>query len=396
MDTIAQPNPEAAAISSVAAPSEAVSTGTQRLAAIDLLRGIAMLLMAIDHWAAFARINVTAEGYDGVRPALGNPLEVLVGLVTNLSSGIFFALAGTSIALFENSRRKRGWSEWQITRFLLIRAAILLVFDQVINMIGWSVRGVFLIEVLTAIAFSMIVLAFIRLLPLRVVAVLGAALFIGYPLLVSLFPHNPDQPLSIITTILVQNYREGFIQVETPLLARLSLMLGGYVMGRLLTNRTVQISPRWLWIAGGGLVAWLVLRLGLLQGYGDFLPYQAGGPWIDLLIDSKHPPSLTFLLFNMSISLALLVLLNSMSSWLANTRLSWVLTVLGQTALFFFIVHMLFYKTLEVILRGNPIVPVGDPVLRLLIETALTMVVLVPICAVYRNLRRKHAILSYL
>lgn len=396
MDTIAQPNPEAAAISSVAAPSEAVSTGTQRLAAIDLLRGIAMLLMAIDHWAAFARINVTAEGYDGVRPALGNPLEVLVGLVTNLSSGIFFALAGTSIALFENSRRKRGWSEWQITRFLLIRAAILLVFDQVINMIGWSVRGVFLIEVLTAIAFSMIVLAFIRLLPLRVVAVLGAALFIGYPLLVSLFPHNPDQPLSIITTILVQNYREGFIQVETPLLARLSLMLGGYVMGRLLTNRTVQISPRWLWIAGGGLVAWLVLRLGLLQGYGDILPYQAGGPWIDLLIDSKHPPSLTFLLFNMSISLALLVLLNSMSSWLANTRLSWVLTVLGQTALFFFIVHMLFYKTLEVILRGNPIVPVGDPVLRLLIETALTMVVLVPICAVYRNLRRKHAILSYL
>lgn len=396
MDTIAQPNPEAAAISSVAAPSEAVSTGTQRLAAIDLLRGIAMLLMAIDHWAAFARINVTAEGYDGVRPALGSPLEVLVGLVTNLSSGIFFALAGTSIALFENSRRKRGWSEWQITRFLLIRAAILLVFDQVINMIGWSVRGVFLIEVLTAIAFSMIVLAFIRLLPLRVVAVLGAALFIGYPLLVSLFPHNPDQPLSIITTILVQNYREGFIQVETPLLARLSLMLGGYVMGRLLTNRTVQISPRWLWIAGGGLVAWLVLRLGLLQGYGDFLPYQAGAPWIDLLIDSKHPPSLTFLLFNMSISLALLVLLNSMSSWLANTRLSWVLTVLGQTALFFFIVHMLFYKTLEVILRGNPIVPVGDPVLRLLIETALTMVVLVPICAVYRNLRRKHAILSYL
>src|SRR5690606_8961425 len=161
----------------------------------------------------------------------------------------------------------------------------------------------------------------------------------------------------------------------------------GYVMGRLLTNRTVQISPRWLWIAGGGLVAWLVLRLGLLQGYGDFLPYQAGGPWIDLLIDSKHPPSLTFLLFNMSISLALLVLLNSMSSWLANTRLSWVLTVLGQTALFFFIVHMLFYKTLEVILRGNPIVPVGDPVLRLLIETALTMVVLVPICAVYRNLQ---------
>ena len=398
MDTVAQHNPEAASISgsSVAAVSEKVSTGSQRLAAIDLLRGIAMLLMALDHWAAFARINVNAEGYAGVRPALGNPLEILVGLVTNLSSGIFFALAGTSIAFFENSRRKRGWSEWEITRFLLIRAVILLVFDQIINLIGWSVRGSILFEVLSAIAFAIIALAFIRLLPLRVVAGLGIVLFIGYPLLASLFPHNPDQPLSIITTVLLQNHREGFIQVETPMLGRLSLMLAGYVMGRLLIDRTVQISLRWLWIAGGGLVAWLVVRLGLLQGYGDFLPYSPGAPWIDLLIDSKHPPSLTFLLFNMSISLVLLVLLNSLSSRLVTTRLGWVLTVLGQTSLFFFIAHMLFYKLLQVLLRGSPIVPVDDPVLRLLVETTLTLVVLVPICAYYRNLRRKHSILSYL
>ncbi len=379
-----------------ATPSEKVNSESQRLAAVDLLRGIAMLLMAVDHWAAYARINLNAEGYGGVRPALGNPLEILIGLVTNLSSGIFFALAGTSIAFFEKSRRKRGWSEWEITRFLLIRAAILLIFDQIINVIGWGIRDAILFEVLSAIAFSMIVLAFVRLLPLRVVIGATIGLFIGYPLLVALFPHQPDQPLSIITTVLVQNYREGFIQVETPLLARLSLMLGGYVMGRLLIDGSIRISPRWLWIAGAGLAAWLVLRLGLLQGYGDFLPYSPGSPWIDLLIDSKHPPSLTFLLLNMSLSLVLLVWLNSLSTWLRGTRVSWVLTVLGQTSLFFFIAHMLFFKLVQLVFRGQPFIPVGDPILQLFLETTVLLIVLVPLCAVYRNLRRQYSILSYL
>lgn len=398
MATVTQPNPQMAASDTppIAQVSEKENSLSQRLAAVDLLRGFAMLLMALDHWAAYARINLNAEGYAGVRPALGNPLEILIGLVTNLSSGIFFALAGTSIAFFEKSRRKRGWSEWEISRFLLIRAAILLIFDQIINVIGWSIRDAILFEVLSAIAFSMIVLAVIRLLPLRVIVVVGVGLFIGYPLLVALFPHNPDQPLSIITTVLFQNYREGLIQVETPLLGRLSLMLGGYVLGRLLSDRTVRISPRWLWIAGAGLAAWLVLRLGLLQGYGDFLPYTPGSPWIDLLIDSKHPPSLTFLLFNMSLSLVLLVLLDSFSSRLQGTRVSWVLTVLGQTSLFFFVAHMLFFKLVQLIFRGQPFIPVGDPILQLFLETTVLLIVLVPLCAVYRNLRRQYPILSYL
>jgi uncharacterized membrane protein len=379
--------------------SQPIAVRTQRLAAIDMLRGVAMLLMALDHWAAFAGVNLAAEGYGSVRPMLSGIGSIVTGLLTNLASGIFFTLTGTSIAFFERSRRKRGWSEWQITRFLLIRAAILLVLDQVINRIGWRVEGL-LFEVLSSIAFCIIVLAFARHLPLRLIGALAAILFLIYPLLVTLFPYDPHHPLSVITTILLQHHRDVPPMVETPALSRLSLVLAGYVLGRLLNDNKITISPRWLWAALACLVGWLALRLGMLHGYGDFLPYEPGTAWINFFVDSKHPPSLTFHLFNMAGAIVFLVALKLSENRLKDSFISWSLTVLGQTALFFFVAHVLLYSSLERLFGVQARLPngwvFGNEVAGVWLETALTMVILLPICAVYRNLRRKYSILSYL
>lgn len=375
-------------------------TRSQRFAFIDMLRGVAMLLMALDHWAAFAHVNLTAEGYGGVRPNVAGVSYIIIGLITNLASTIFFTLTGSSIAFFERSRRKRGWTEWEITRFLLIRAVILLVLDQVINYIGWGVTEAPLFEILSAIAVTIIVLAFARLLPLGWVALLSVLLFLGYPALVGLFPHDPDQPLSIITTIFFQYHRNGFPMVETPGLGRLSLVLAGYIFGRLLNERKINITTQWLWLALVGFAAWFFLRLGLLHGYGDFLPYEPGLSLVNFFIDSKHPPSLTFLLFTMSWSIILLVALKSVEERLNGTPIGWVLTTLGRTALFFFVAHMLFYKLLAVFLKGQPMINatwINDSELfRLFAECALTLVILVPLCTVYRSLRHRYSILHYL
>lgn len=373
---------------------------SQRFAVIDMVRGVAMILMALDHWAAFAHVNLNAEGYGGVRPSVGSIWYIIVGLITNLASSIFFTLTGASVAFFERSRRNRGWTEWEITRFLLIRAVILLVLDQVINYIGWGVTEAPLFEILSAIAATIIVLAFTRLLPLRWIALLSVLLFFGYPALVGLFPYNPNQPLSIIPTILFQYDRSGFPMVETPALGRLSLVLVGYVFGRLLNERKINITTRWLWVALAGFIVWFLLRLGLLHGYGDFLPYEPGSSLINFFIDSKHPPSLTFLLFTMSWSIILLIVLKLLEERLNGTFISWILTTLGQTALFFFVAHMLFYKLLAVFLGGghmiNPAWFSHIDLFRLFVECALTLVILVPLCAVYRGLRSKYTILHYL
>lgn len=378
----------------------AESARSERFVAIDMLRGIAMLLMALDHWAGFARVNIAAEGYNGSMPALGSVFHVFTGLLTNLSSGIFFTLTGAGIAFFERSRRKRGWTEWEITRFLLIRAAVLLVLDQIINRLGWGVTDLPLFEVLSAIAFNIVVLAFARHLPLKWVAGLAVMVFLGYPLLVMLLPHDPQRPLSTITTILLQNHRDTYPMVETPMLGRLSLVLTGYVMARLLSAGKISITARWLWVALAGFAIWFVLRLGLLQGYGDFLPYEPGSPWINFFIDSKHPPSLTFLLFNMSWSLVLLVILAKLVRHLQGTVVGWALTVLGQTALFFFVAHMFVFKVLGNLWQWQPLISGAwlgnNDLVRLYLECGLMLLILLPLCAVYRGLRRKSNILSYL
>ena len=96
---------------------------TSRLVVIDMFRGVAMLLMALDHSAYFANTGVTAESYGNVRPVLESWPHVLTGLLQRTwLPGYFFMLAGTSVSFFERSRRKQGWTEWQITRYLLIRA----------------------------------------------------------------------------------------------------------------------------------------------------------------------------------------------------------------------------------------------------------------------------------
>jgi hypothetical protein len=121
---------------------------------------------------------------------------------------------------------------------------------------------------------------------------------------------------------------------------------------------------------------------------------------ITFFIDSKHPPSLTFLLFNMSWSLVLLVLLKAVEGRLKTTFVGWILTTLGQTALFFFVAHMLLYRVAAALLGEYRLVPFGlvanSELLCLWVECALSMVILVPLCAAYRNLRRKFSILSYL
>ncbi|MBZ0301521.1 MAG: heparan-alpha-glucosaminide N-acetyltransferase domain-containing protein, partial [Anaerolineae bacterium] len=283
-------SPVSASLPIVAFPS----THAHRLKSIDMLRGVAMLLMALDHCSVAAHVNLTAESYDGVRPQLDSWPYVLTGLLTNLASGIFFALTGVSVAFFETSRRKRGWSEWQITRFLFIRAGILLVLDQFVNRFGWYV-GLMTFDVLSALAFALVVISLARHLPLRVLALASLGLFLVYPLLVQWFPYNPAQPFSAIAAVLLQHQLASAPAVEFPFLGRLALVLAGYVCGRLLQMGRITLVPRRLFqIALAGYAIWLVLRL--LDGYGNFLPYQSGWPWYYFFIENKEPPSITFLL----------------------------------------------------------------------------------------------------
>jgi uncharacterized membrane protein len=380
------------------APELAVASQSQaksrRLVVLDMLRGVAMLLMALEHSAWFAHTNYVAESYGGARPRLDTLPHIIIGLFTNAASGIFFTLTGVSVAFFENSRRKRGWTEGQITRFFLTRAAILVVLDWTLSHFAWH-QPTLTFDVLSAIAFALVILAFVRRLPLRWIALLSAALFLVYPLLVDWFPYNPQQPLSVLTTYLLQYHPGVFPYVEFSALGRLSLVLAGYVAGRLLIAQKWTLSPRLLWLALAAFIAGVVLRL--LGGYGNFSPLQPGDPFIDLFIESKQPPSVVFLLYNITKGLVLLVVLQFVLPRFENSFAGRALTVLGQTSLFFYVTHLLLYSCVVSRIIPDTILP-GHDIARDMLEWMIGLAILIPLCAGYRHLRQRHpnSILQYL
>lgn len=320
------------------------NVSSSRVKVIDYLRGSAMVLMAVDHSMSFAGVPPVAESYGGVAPVLGPPILVFIGLATNIASGMFFVLAGTSIVFFESSRLRKGWTRSEVTRFLLMRGAILLALDPFIEPYAWNVPVAF--DTLSAIGFCIIVLALVRRLPFAIIGLASLTLFLIYPILVTSVQSPETTLFGFISTILLQFHPQGHPHVEFPLLARLSLVLLGNVFGRLIKERGYRISYKLIWLGVGGVLASLALRLA--GGYGNFLPYRSGSGWMMFFIENKQPPSTVFLLFNLSLGVLLMVILLASQKVLQKTGFASILQLFGRTSLFFFIVHLLLYSKIMV------------------------------------------------
>jgi uncharacterized membrane protein len=374
-------------------PPEKTVARSQRVVLIDLLRGLALLLMALDHAFFMAHSPILAEGYGGVLPFMSSPIHIIIGLLTNVASGVFFVLAGLSVALYEANRRQRGQSERSITRYFWVRALLLVVIDMTVATVMWSQPVT--VDVLTSIAFALVVLMVVRHWRTRWIALLAAALFVLYPLLVApLGTYNPDYPLTMIGTVLFNYYHSHTFEVEFPLLSRLSIVLCGYVVGRLLVQKRLTISVQWLWAAGAVLVAWFVVRLN--GGYGEFLPFRSGQAWPYFFIMNKQPPDSSFLLFNLALGILMLVALHRLQSFIEPLRAGRWLVLLGQTSLFFYIAHLVVYGIISRVVPTTFFYRYS--LARGLIEYLAGLVILLPLTMAYHRLRRKYpdSVLRYL
>lgn len=367
--------------SPIAAPA---SVSGERIVAIDHLRGIAMLLMAVDHSMYFAGVAPVAESYGMKLPELGSLSLVLIGLATNISSGVFFALAGTSVAFFAKSRLNRGWTQGRISRFLVIRGVLLIALDAIVEPLGWGAP--LTVDTLSALGFCIIVLAFVRRLPLCIISISSILLFVLYPILVTSIKPSETTTLEFILTVLFQFHMGGPLYVEFPLLARLSVVFAGFTFGILLQQNRISISSSYVWIGLAGLAVTFLLRLG--GGYGNFVPYNSDLSAIYFLIENKQPPSIVFLLFNLSLAVLLLAGLNRFQRSLDRTGIAAVLQLFGQTSLFFFVAQLLVYgKITRSITHFKYFTDI-----RLVAVTEFTagLVILIPLCMLYRWLRNRY------
>jgi uncharacterized membrane protein len=371
------------------AHDSAQTRARSRIIAIDALRGLALLFMALDHAAAFVNTGLQAETYGGEAAQLEGITHWLSGLITNIAAPTFWLLSGVSIALFAAGRQRAGDSEWQISRFLLIRAIVIIVLDLTICEWAWNGSAIGYTHVLLSLGFWIAALSILRLLPLRWLILLSITILLGYqaflPWIVTL-----GQPNILLAWLLSYNV-VGYPAIEFSLFGWGSLPLFGFVLGSLIHQEPWRSPNTWLKLSGGLLVAALVLRA--IGGFGDLVPYQSEQAWHYFIILSKTPPALDFFLFNLGLSAGLMSVLCLISPWLDRKPLHWIV-VCGQVSLFFFVLHIVVYGLL-----GRALMALDLPLLSMVRAYGLWIIglgLIIPLCIWYRQARKSHPLLRYL
>jgi uncharacterized membrane protein len=355
-----------------------------RLFPLDALRGLIMVLMALDHANHFiAQQHPPGEYWGGRFPIYHDALAFLTRLVTHLSAPGFFFLMGVGMLLFAHSRRKRGWSEWAIIGHFLIRGGLLITLQLLVVNRAWELSGggwpldVY-IGVLFALGGTMILGGALLWLKPEVLLGLTAILILGSELLTP-DPSQWNQVFQPVSRLLLVPGGNLELWVNYPVLPWLDLVTFGMVFGRWLLADPGKAFGRALKLGGAFILAFLVLRT--LDGFGNIRP-RGGNTWIHFLNVVKYPPSITFNLLTMGVNLIIMGLCARAGE--KSRRFFRPLVVLGQVTLFFYLTHLFLYAGL-----GRWLAPKGTSIPKMYPYWLLGLLILYPLCLWYGRLKHR-------
>jgi uncharacterized membrane protein len=309
-------------------------SGRFRIESVDLLRGIIIVLMALDHVHDF----FGALGTNPTDLATTTAPLFLTRWITHFCAPVFFLLTGTGARLALQRLSKN-----ELSRFLLTRGLWLLFLEVVVMRFALQFNldyRVTIITVLWALGWSMIVLAGLIRLPDLAIVAFGVILVAGHNLLDGI-QGSAFGSLAPLWSVLhapgfLINTPRHVVFVAYPLIPWLGVTALGYVLGQ--AYRWNDGHRRALLLRlGAGLVAGFVL-LRLLNAYGDPFPWsvQKSPLWtlLSFLDTNKYPPSLLFLLMTLGPALLLLrVVDGGVPRWLRPAL------IIGKVPLFFYVLH---------------------------------------------------------
>jgi uncharacterized membrane protein len=302
-----------------------------RVPSIDILRGLVMVLMALDHVRDFFS-NVRFDPLDLAQTSA--PL-FLTRWVTHFCAPTFVLLAGVSAYLMS-----QRCSRADLSRFLFTRGLWLAALEVTFMSLVWTFNvrydhGLFL-QVIWAIGVSMMVLALLVHLPMRAIALFSVVVICGHNFLDSIEPQDFGAWASLWSVLHVFGpIPHAF--VAYPLIPWIAVMSLGYCIGSLFELGREQRVQRFMWLGTASLVAFVVLRAPNV--YGDPSDWTLQGTTLNTLLSfvnvQKYPPSLHYLLITLGVGLLLLAAFES-----ARGKVGEVLRTFGQVPLFFYVLHV--------------------------------------------------------
>ncbi|MFC1765625.1 DUF1624 domain-containing protein [Planctomycetota bacterium] len=361
---------------------------SQRIAAIDWMRGLVMILMMIDHVSmAFDGSHFSADSAALYQP--GTQLTAAVFLtrwMTHLCAPTFVFLAGTALALSIERKVARGAEPWSIDRGILTRGLFIAVLDPtLVSLFSWRLT----FQVLYAIGVSMMLMALLRRLSTAwLLAISLGWLALGELLVARLWDPTAGNP-SIPTALTMAFYYQPFFRISYPLFPWLAFMCLGWAFGRYLTNYKVeeakQIPPVAVLLLAGLFCMAVFVIVRTLNGYGNMFLLREDSSWIQFLLVSKYPPSLSYAAQQLGLFCLCLAALIGIEKCI-GVRKNGVLLVFGQTAMFFYLIHRVVLEGLAQWcgLRGR-----GE-ILTTYVVSAIFLIALYPLCRWYRTYKQNH------
>jgi uncharacterized membrane protein len=333
----------------------AVATARPRLDSIDFVRGLVMVIMALDHVRDF--FNLDARFFDPTDLTRTTPAIFFTRWITHFCAPTFVFLAGTGAYLWAS----RGRTPAQLSRFLVTRGLWLIVVELTIVTVGWTFNFTWSfigLQVIWVIGWSMIVLAALSRLPIRVVAAVGVVMIAGHDLLDGIHARpllggaavgggalpfgNGALGSALSPSATAWDWIWSFLHVFNPpiaypLIPWVGVMAAGYAFGTGV-RRPPPERRRLILRLGLGLTAGFVV-LRWLNIYGDPAPWSVQPDAVYTLLSflntSKYPPSLLYLLMTLGPSIILLALVDRASGPIVR-----FFVVFGRVPFLYYVVHL--------------------------------------------------------
>ena len=359
-----------------------------RIGSVDTLRGLVMVIMALDHTRDFFSIT-------GFNPReVTDPLLFLTRWVTHFCAPTFILLAGLSAFLYG-----RGKSLRELSRFLLVRGLWLILIDLTLIKFGWRFElDLYRLSagVIFVIGASMVALSALIWLPRWAIASLALLMIAGHNLLDNVRAEDLGEASGAWHVLhepgLVPLGDSVTLYILYPLVPWIGVMASGYLLGPVMQLDQGKRQRILLAVGAAITVGFLVLRV--TNVYGDPTPWTPQDTWLSTILSffncEKYPPSLLYLMMTLGTALILLALFEQVRGALAS-----FLATFGRVPFFYYVVHIYLIHALAVAtafaitgaLATTP--EINFSLTGVYIVWLMVVVLLYPICRWFSELKEK-------
>ncbi|HET9826005.1 MAG TPA: heparan-alpha-glucosaminide N-acetyltransferase domain-containing protein [Chitinophagaceae bacterium] len=319
-----------------------------RIQSIDIVRGVVMVIMAIDHVRDFFyKAPVSSGASVATNPtdlATTTPALFFTRWFTHFCAPIFVFLAGTSIFLMSQKKSKS-----ELSSFLIKRGIWLVLVELILITFSWTFNPFYnfiILQVIWALGVSMIVVGLLIRLPMNALLVIGLAIVFGHNLLNYPSINHAIKSGWLADLLYFSNFsaynldKNHVFIIVYAFVPWTGVMLLGYCLGKLFVPGFNAAKRKRILLRLGFSLWAIFLVLRFINNYGDPVPWskQPRGDvftFLSFMNVNKYPPSLDFLCVTIGGGLIALALFERSKSGVWQ-----FFRVYGRVPMFYYILHL--------------------------------------------------------